>query len=158
MNDERRVDWYQPTVLLSTFTSRRQRIISIWYSAESSSASPRSAVGNGKLLVTSSVEPMSRPSSWPVTNAGSACWQCFTIFNTTRPSSSTASIGCGGGGGAGESEVPSPSSRTLNIGKGFFFGWQRGATRAQAVWQRRDSDRCPRRRQVQPSALRASCR
>ena len=81
--------WYHPTVLLSTLTSRRQRIISIWYSEDASSSiaddSPLtdSLPGNGKLLVTSSVGPTSRPSSWPVTKAGSACWQCLMILSTT---------------------------------------------------------------------------
>ena len=76
------MDWYQPTVLLSTFTSRRHCIMCIWYSAPSSSPSssapPAGAaassflLGKGKQLVTSSVRPMSRPSSCPVTKDGSA--------------------------------------------------------------------------------------
>ena len=55
--------------------------------------------GKGKQSVTSRVCPMSRPSSWPVTRAGSHSWQCFTSLRMTCPSSCTVlsrvSFACG---------------------------------------------------------------
>ena len=124
MNDEKYVDWYHPTVLLSTLTSRRQRIISIWYSAPSSSSSaasaPSSFEGNGKQFVTSSVDPMSSPSSWPVTNAGSALWQCLMILSATSASISTTSATVTSGMASGADEAAIADRHVGGFSRGRF--------------------------------------
>ena len=61
---------------------------------------------------------MSRPSSWPVTNAGSHSWQCFTSLRMTCPSSCTVlkrvSLACAQRAASGRRAHALPS-RQLSI-------------------------------------------
>lgn len=89
------MDWYQPTQLLSTLTSRSIRIISNWKSVStptSSSSPPPLAEmvlasflesGKGKECVISKTpDPVStRPSRDPLTMWGRESWQCLTILS-----------------------------------------------------------------------------
>lgn len=105
------MDWYQPTQLLSTLTSRSIFIISSWNSwpskaAASSSAfaassadlttSPLSSSGSGNgnaCVISSTPSSIMRPRSEPVTIVGSDSLQCLIILRAARPSSFTEVTG-----------------------------------------------------------------
>ena len=100
---------YHPTLFASTFTSRRNLIISFWYAVfafergaaaarfwmESwwASAAAASGVGKAKEFVTSRVPFWSMPTMEPAAVVGNVWEQCLTIFMTTRASTCTAVSG-----------------------------------------------------------------